>query len=508
MSEASSGREAEIIPGASTWSRPRPDAWDDPRLFSFDDQFAGLAALGLVKKRALRAARQDVGFMRDFARTHLRPLVLRTDLAIQENPSRLASEMLDLAVRHRLLSRMAPRFLGGESSGVLWSLNPCAEESAAVEPAFQTGVLGGHGLGLAALLFTYNFRALDWVVEKSLAGEASGRPFLIDMAITEPGAGTDVEENELLPHARLMTSAKNASHGAILNGRKCFITGAHLASCHLVAAPFDLRDPAGTMSIFLVPGDSKGFSLGRLENKMGHKAGPAGELIFDDCFVPEENIVLDARAIPSDRRDWLVEMVLGLTRIVVGAVGTGVARGAFEIALSFAKNAGWKGRTIISRQWAQEVLTDMLMEVYKARAVYLEATQVLLTKFIPGETPRLLNNHWAARVYRHRWSRKIRYSRGLRRLLMWKESRRPLAERQRLRFYSSLAKVAGSDAGLENCHRALELMGRVGLRHEAGAEKLFRDAKLIQIFEGTNQLNRLNMFKNFIARDIPGLETF
>jgi alkylation response protein AidB-like acyl-CoA dehydrogenase len=81
-------------------------------------------------------------------------------------------------------------------------------------------------------------------------------------------------------------------------------------------------------------------------------------------------------------------------------------------------------------------------------------------------------------------------------------------ENQRIQFYSSLAKVVGSDMGMENCHRALELMGEVGVQHGAGIEKIFRDAKLCQIFEGTNQLNRLNMFKNFLARDIPGVEVF
>ena len=87
-------------------------------------------------------------------------------------------------------------------------------------------------------------------------------------------------------------------------------------------------------------------------------------------------------------------------------------------------------------------------------------------------------------------------------------ARMPAAEDQRIQFFSSMAKVVGSDMGMKNCHMALDMMGEVGMRHGVGAEKLFRDAKLTQIYEGTNQLNRLHMFKHFMARDIPGLEVF
>jgi alkylation response protein AidB-like acyl-CoA dehydrogenase len=119
-----------------------------------------------------------------------------------------------------------------------------------------------------------------------------------------------------------------------------------------------------------------------------------------------------------------------------------------------------------------------------------------------------MNTNLFRKTYGSWVTRKWRHSRAFKRFLLQRESKRPVGDSQRLQFYSSLAKVLGTDAGVENCHKALDLMGQVGLRHDAGAEKLFRDAKLCQIFEGTNQLNRLNMFKHFIARDISGLETF
>ena len=196
---------AQATPGLSPGGRLSAYDFEDPKLFSFDDQFAGLASMGRFKKRAMKLVRADVEFMRNFCRRHLRPLTLKTDLMIQRDHTVLAGEMLALAAKHRILTRMIPRFMGGESSGVFWSVNPCAEEAAAVEPAFQTGLLGGHGLGMSALLFSQNFRLMDWVADQTIQGEAVGRPFLLDAAITEPWAGTDVEEVELLPQARLMT---------------------------------------------------------------------------------------------------------------------------------------------------------------------------------------------------------------------------------------------------------------------------------------------------------------
>jgi alkylation response protein AidB-like acyl-CoA dehydrogenase len=482
--------------------------FDDPHLFSFDDQFASLISLGKVKKRTLKQIRADCVFTRDFCRNHLRPLTLSTDLMIQKDHRALAAEMLDLAVKHRLLSRNIPRFMGGDSNGVLWSLNPCAEEAASVEPAFFTGVLGGHGLGTVSLMMTQNFKVIDWFAQQVIKEESEGRPFLIDTAITEPMAGTDVEDMELLPHAKLVTRAERVTGGAVLNGRKCFITGGHLASCHVVLAPFDLQNPVGTLTMFLIPKDAEGFSLGRLEEKMGHKAGPASELIFEDCFVPDDHIVFSPSDLPPGKGELLLGMVLGMSRISVGATGTGIARGAFEMALSFAKQRRWRGQTVISHQWAQESLTDMLAKVYMARAVYLEATHVLLSGFLPGHIPSVVNNRGFGRIYRSRLARTWRHSKGFQRFLIRQMAGKPQTDWERLQFYSSMAKVVGTDAGMENCHQALELMGKAGLRHDAGAEKLYRDAKLCQIFEGTNQLNRLNMFKHFIARDVPGLETF
>ena len=86
--------------------------------------------------------------------------------------------------------------------------------------------------------------------------------------------------------------------------------------------------------------------------------------------------------------------------------------------------------------------------------------------------------------------------------------RTALEIQQRNTGLASFAKVLGTDAGVKNCHMALEMMGQAGLRHDRGAEKILRDSKLLQIYEGTNQLNRLNMFANLIGNSIPWVRTF
>jgi len=248
---------------------------------------------------------------------------------------------------------------------------------------------------------------------------------------------------------------------------------------------------------------------------MGQWAGPASELIFEDCFVPEENIVLAADAYPGEagggKAALLLETVLGITRTMVGALSTGAARGVFERALSLAKTTRHRGRTLIHHQWAQAELTDMFLNVGKARAMYIEATFALMNNLNPlvsGAMPRFMNSAAAARFMQNRWSRKVLHSEVWRKAVFRRLHAEPPENNARIQVISSMAKVVGSDMAMENAHRAVALLNQAGLRHDRGVEKFFRDAKLLQIFEGTNQLNRLNIFKHALARDLPGVEVF
>ena len=491
--------------------------FDREDLFDFETSFYSLTALKKYHPRLVKQIHSSWEEERRFCREELAPLVLEEDRKHAQNPDYLSWEMLRLAGKHGRLSAFIPRFMGGNARSSLGFSMINQEEQASVDTAFS-GLMGGHGLGLCALMVTYNLRILTEVAEKIVENEKKEKPYVIDCAITEPMAGTDVEEVELYPKAKLICQAKKVPGGAILNGRKVFISTGHMASDHVILMPFDLRDPVNTYACFLVPNDAKGFSLGRKERKMGQRAGPASELIFEDCFVPEDRIVIDANKYSKEKFpgafDSLLYTVLGITRTAVGAMSTGNARGSFERVLYLAKRTKYKGKTLLNQQWVQAILTNMYINVMMARSVYLEAQFSLLNNLeMPGmEMPSIMNTRVATflmkKLMKNPWWRKILFSERMQEYLVKRLTKLPQDQQARIQIMSSLAKVVGSDIAMENAHLAVEFLSRSGLRHDAGIEKIFRDAKLLQIFEGTNQLNRLNIFKNLIARHYPEVQVF
>jgi len=488
--------------------------FDRDDLFDFEDHFFSLVALGQYNSGLVKQLREGILEERRFCREILAPVVLEEDRKHAEDPHYISWELLRLAGRHGRLASFIPTFMGGRAKGSIAIMGPNMEEMASVDGAFS-GMLGGHGLGLVALMLTFNLKVMDQVIQKTVANQNGEKPYVIDCAITEPTAGTDVEDVDLYPKARLMCQAKRVPGGAVLSGRKVFISTGHMATDHVVLMPFDLKDPVNNYGCFLVRNGFKGFSLGRKERKMGQRAGPASELIFEECFVPRENIVMDTAefAEPRYRGQFrlLIECVLGITRTAVGAWSTGTARAALERATYLARRTLHKGRPLVHQQWAQAMLTNMFMNVMTARSIYLESTYALMTNLSGGLTrsmPAFMNAEIMRKVFQSAWVKKIMHSTLLRKAMIDQLLSMPAENNARIQFMSSMAKVVGSDMAMENCHLAVEFLAQAGLRHDQGVEKIFRDAKLLQIFEGTNQLNRLNIFKHFFARRMPGVEVF
>ena len=488
--------------------------FDRDDFFGFEDHFHGLMALKKYDARLIAQTQQAWEDERRFLREVIAPRVLEEDRKHAADHDHVSWDLLRLAGQHGRLSGFIPKIMGGTGRAAGLSM-PNTEEMAAVDTAYS-GMLGGHGLGLVALMMTFNMKVLQRVAQNITAGEKSENPYVIDCAITEPTAGTDVEEIELYPRAKLGCQAKPAPGGALLNGRKVFISTGHMAADHVILMPFDVKDAVNTYGCFVVPTGAPGFSLGRLERKMGQRAGPASELIFEDCFVPQENIAMSALefAEPKYRGQFraLLETVLGVTRTAVGAMSTGAARGAFERALGLARTATHKGRTLIHQQWAQAILTNMFINVMTARSVYLEAQFALMSNLGMGGAgaamPGFMNTDFVRTVFQSGPVQKFFQSDWLRKKMLDRIIDLPADRNARIQTMSSMAKVVGSDAAMENCHLAVEFLSKAGLRHDRGIEKVFRDAKLLQIFEGTNQLNRLNIFKHTFARRLPGVEVF
>jgi len=344
------------------------------------------------------------------------------------------------------------------------------------------------------------------------------QPCLISFALTEPGAGTDAQETVLMDRGNMTCLARQVNGGYVVNGTKIFISNGHLSTWHMLISYADLERPSANLVVLAVKTGMQGFSFGRVEHKMGQKGCPASELIFDDCFVPDKNVCFDPvqagklRRTPKQTTMQLIDYLMAASRAAVGAMGTGVARGAFEAALDFAAQTEVEGNLLINHEWAQSMLAQMFRNVIVSRYAYVESNYAVgidgmykllqlkplyyMIRYLPASileklVPKLMNRQLGT------WLMRKIHCDG-----------QNEEQIQRTSGLGSMAKFSGSDAAVENGHLALNLMGQAGLRQERLAEKHLRDAKLLQIYEGTNQLNRLNLFKCLIARGYPQAQVF
>ena len=190
-------------------------------------------------------------------------------------------------------------------------------------------------------------------------------------AITEPEAGTDVEDPDLLRRARITSHARRVPGGFRLSGTKRFISNGSVARWITLLMPTDPRRPAESWTCFLLDTRSEGFAVSRVEHKMGQRACPAAELTFDEVFVPAERIVSregDGAAATT--------IVLACSRPPVAAIATGIARGAYERVLAWLEEDR-AARGLLQRQHVQLALAGMEEEIHLARQAYMDAATEL-----------------------------------------------------------------------------------------------------------------------------------
>lgn len=466
---------------------------------SFSEMYPVLAALGRHRPRALRDHEQVLALARRFRRTELEPNALSVERAVMRDPEHVATEVIDAAARAGFFGMMVPRAFGGR--GLSFGAMIVAMEELGAGCLGLANLIGVHGLAIATVSATGDVGAMEKVCRRLTHGEREGHPHLLSTAITEPSAGTDVEDVDLLRKARLVSEATPVRGGYRVNGRKVFISNGSIAETHVVILPTDKRKPVETTFAFLIERGTPGLRVGRVERKMGQKACPAAELVFEDCFIPE-SARLHGKPLPGRA----IELVLGATRGGVGAWGTAAARGAYERAAAFAASATLGGRPLGEEQWVQIKLADMLRNVMLARASYVEA---MLSNELFGLSRLAAEggmNELGALL-----PRAVLDSAAMKKLVTSRRARDGLAKRiaeldsrgvELASAYGAAAKVSATDLGLANCHLALDIFGAAGLRHDAGIEKVFRDAKLLQIYEGTNQLNRIELYKRGVQREV------
>lgn len=316
-----------------------------------------------------------------------------------------------------LFKIFVPKEYGGTGGGVM-EMCLAAEEVArgcgGMATAYCVGALGGFPI----VLF-----ANEAQKKKYLPPIANGK-MLCAFALTEPNAGSDAGSIE--------TTARKEGEEYVLNGVKQFITNGGVADVYTVIAMTDKSRGARGASAFLVEKKFGGFSAGKAEDKMGIRASTTTQLLFEDCRVPRENLV------GKEGLGFVYAMKnFDRARPGVGAVGLGIAQGAFETTLRFAHEFG-----LMNNQFVQEKVADMATEIEAARA------------------------------------------------LIYASAREIDAGVKDFTKDSSFAKLYGSDVAMRVALEAIKLMGPYGVLKEYGAEKMARDAKITQIYEGANDIQR------------------
>jgi acyl-CoA dehydrogenase len=473
---------------------------------------AGTAApsLGEAFPRLRRLGRRDRGYLRrleaaqlgarQFADRHLRGRALEVDRRAGEDPAYFDWEVVRAGGLDGMLDLLVPTQAGGRG-GLAVETAIVMEELCAACPGLAN-IFGAHALGIAPLL-------IDGPVHWELLGEIAasarrGEPLLMACALTEPDAGTDVEDVDLMERARISSRARRVAGGYALSGVKRFISNGSVARWLTVLMPVDPRRAAATWTCFLVDAESEGFSVGRVEHKMGQRACHAAELVFDDVFVPDERVV---GRVGDGAGATLI--VLAASRPPVGAIATGIARGAYERLLGWLREDPVAGG-MLERQHVQLQLAFIEEEIHLARQAYMDAATELDVAALGGALGHPLMRGLALVPPSVRRRPRVRGLIGsapareaTARFLSRTASDRAITRSLGL---SSLAKARGGDVAMRVTHAALELVGLSDAPVRAELEKLWRDAKLTQIYEGTNQLNRVEVYRALIAGEtMPAL---
>lgn len=290
---------------------------------------------------------------------------------------------------------------------------------------------GGIALGYSATaLGTYPIILFGTEEQKKkyLPSIAKGER-LAAFGLTEPAAGSDA--------SAIQTTAKKEGDHYILNGTKHFISNGGDAEIYTIIAMTDRSKGPRGATLFVVEKDTPGFTFGKKEDKMGIRASSTRELVFTDCKIPKENLL------GKEGMGFIAAMrTFDQSRPGIGAQAVGIAQGALDAAIQYSRERKQFGKAISSFQGIQWMLADMATQVEAARAlVYASAREVDAGKKDVGRD-------------------------------------------------SAMAKLFASDVAMKVTTDAVQIFGGYGYMREYPVEKFMRDAKITQIYEGTNQIQR------------------
>jgi alkylation response protein AidB-like acyl-CoA dehydrogenase len=425
---------------------------------------------------------------------------MELDRRIGEDPTYFDWGLVRAGLEYRMLSEVIPTQVGG-GGGLAVNGAALLEELAVACPGVAN-LFGAHALGILPLVLSGPGHWVG-VLREIAEAERRGEPLLMACAITEPEAGTDVEDPELLRTARIGSHARRVAGGYRLSGTKRFISNGNVARWITVIMPTDPHHPAETWTAFLVDTGSDGFSAGRIEHKMGQRASPAAELLFDDVFVADEAVV-------GREGDGIAGMVgtLAASRAPVAAIATGIARGAYERLLDWLEHDP-HARGLLQRDHVQLTLAQMTEEIHLARLAYLSAAEQFDRTVHPALAHPLVRalSLVPSVAWRYNMPRRAMSIPWVRdetiTVLRHTTTDRKVTESL---AHSSMAKAHCADVAMRVTGAALDIAGLEAGPVRAELEKLWRDAKLTQIYEGTNQLNRLTVYHGLcLGETLPAL---
>jgi alkylation response protein AidB-like acyl-CoA dehydrogenase len=344
-------------------------------------------------------------------------------------------DMVELMRDHDLLGLPYDEEYGGTGTGALMVLVAIEEIS---KVCATTGlILAVQELGSLGLKLAGTGEQKQRFLPRLASGE-----WLCAYALTEPGSGSD--------SAAMRSEARREGDGYVLNGSKRFITNAGVAELYTVFAKTDPSSGHSGISAFVVEASSTGFEVGRIEPKMGIKGSTTGEIFFNDCRVPAENLL------GEEGEGFKIAMrILDRSRPGIAAQGLGLAQGATDYALEYARTRETMGKPIAQHQLIASMLADMETKCEAARGLLYKIGMMI-------------------------------------------DEGAPEAELTKI---SAMAKLYCTDVAMEVTTDAVQILGGYGYMREYPVERMMRDAKITQIYEGTNQIQRLVIAREMLKEN-------
>jgi alkylation response protein AidB-like acyl-CoA dehydrogenase len=365
--------------------------------------------------------------VRDFCEQHVRPFAAEYDQKAEPNKDVFA-KMGPLG----LLGLYVPEDYGGAEMDAI-SATIAIEEIGRVDGGTGLSIAAHNGLGCAPIA-TYGTPEQK---EKWLPGLVSGKSGLGALALTEPGAGSDLVSG-------LATKAVLDGDSWVINGSKAWITNASLAPVIITLCRTDPDAGNAGFSLILVPADAPGLHIHPPEKKMGVRASPTHALTFEDCRVPAENVLGE-----PGKGLYQTLQILDGGRISIGALSLGIAKGALEEAIRYAAERKLFGKRLADLQATRFKLADAQIEI--------DAAELLL--------------------YRAAWL---------------KEEGKPFTRE------AAIAKLHATEMAERVCREAIQILGSYGYSQEYPVERMYRDARVMTIGEGTSEVQRLVIGKKMV----------